>query len=117
MLDFLTEATPTSINLHTTWPPRDWKHTVKNWARNFTIAGLYLKTDKILDEIGRSYHMTRENVRQIVKKVVIAIHTNSSQEMQERFSRESFNYRKPLSLAIRKRILKATTAHLFESPC
>src|SRR3990167_10061358 len=47
-IDFLAEATPTSIDLRTPWPPRHKCQTETDWQRNFTIAGRYLGTDTTL---------------------------------------------------------------------
>ena len=103
ILDFLAEATPTPTDLRTPWPPRQKNQTEKMRQRNFIIAGRFLGTDDPLEEIGNGYNLTRERIRQIVKKVVEDLHKISIQEVQEAFPIESFDFDKSHTLEGRKR--------------
>ena len=96
-LDFLAEATPNPSAIIRPWPPRSKNLTETNWQRNFTIAGRSLGTDAKLLKIGNDYHLTKERVRQIVKRCVLVLYKNSDLQTQSRFPLENFSFDKSLT--------------------
>ncbi len=90
------------IDLKTHFPPKN-SHPAQKWEFRYSIAGRYIGGDDPLEQIAGGFDLTRERIRQIVKKGIKEIWGNSPPEIKDRFPFASFNFRKPLSLKSRQR--------------
>lgn len=90
------------------FPVKSRNHPHDEWVRNWEITGLYLGTDKTLEEIGAKFHLTRARIQQIVKKNLFSLYQSSDEQIKSGFPWESLETSKPLSIASRKRLSLAS---------
>lgn len=79
-------------------PPLARGQTKKGWERMYWEMGEYLGTEKTLDEVGKDLGVTREAVRQNVKRGVENLWKAQSPEVQSEFSPDEFGYNKSRKL-------------------
>ncbi|PIT88851.1 MAG: hypothetical protein COU27_03145 [Candidatus Levybacteria bacterium CG10_big_fil_rev_8_21_14_0_10_36_7] len=89
------------------FPPLSKGQTIEDYNEGFEIMGEYLGLDLTLEEVGksskRSKKTTYENIRVKIKRRVEQAHRNVSEDVRERFPFESFDFRRPWSLASRQK--------------
>lgn len=84
--------------------PSATQNELKTRNRDLIMFYEYISTEKTGDEIGRQHSLTRERVRQIVKRIATGLHEGADEANRDHFPFESFDFRKPLTLAHRQRM-------------
>lgn len=81
---------------------------LQKWERNLWMTYDYGFKEETLEEIGkRNGNLTREAARQIIKKTVRSLYNEADEEARDRFLFESFDFKKPRTLASRQRFSEA----------
>jgi hypothetical protein len=85
--------------------PKVWGNQTDRWERNLRMTYGYAFGDETLQDIGNNNNrITRETVRQIIKRTVKNLLIDSDEETRSRYRFESFDFAKPLTLASRQRL-------------
>src|SRR3989344_2239823 len=91
------------------------KTTFQNQDRDLGMLYTYLFEEKTLEDIGKENgNLTREAVRQIIEARVKDLHNGAEEWARDQFPLESFDFRKPLSIASRKRISERMSGKSIE---
>ncbi len=81
---------------------------LQNWERNLGMVWDYAFGEETLEEIGRKNgNLSREVTRMTIKRTVRSLHEAADDPSRDRFPFESFDFRKPITLASRERRSKA----------
>lgn len=100
-LAFAAEASAVPVDLKTYFPPKHSKQSNEQWQRDWEMTGLYFGTDKLPEEIGKTYELTGERVRQIVRGNLSKLYEASSEDIRARYPIETLRFGKPISNASR----------------
>lgn len=103
-LAFAGEASAVPFDLKTYFPPKPPNQSNEYWQRDWEMTGLYLGTDKSLEEIGKDHALTRARVHQIIWKNLLKLHEASSEDIKKRYPIETLGFGKPLTIESRKRM-------------
>lgn len=77
------------------------------WVRQKNIVGIYFGSPAALEDLGRMYGVTRERIRQLVKKSMEHLWLSCLPETQALFPFGELELRKPLTQKSRERISEA----------
>lgn len=81
--------------------------TNKKWAMQWNLLGLYAFTPATLADLGDKHGISRERVRQIVKKATFKLHEAVPDEMREAHSIQLFDFQKPVTVQTRLKSSRA----------
>lgn len=83
------------IDRRTYWPLRDASQPEEKWIRMWEMVGEHVGIGDSLDKIGKRHDLSRERVRQLVKRAVINLYPLLDPEVQARYPLESLGFAKP----------------------
>lgn len=89
----------------TYFPPIPTSMSKENWERGLRMTYDFAFTEDTLEEIGkRNGNLSRERVRQIIRRTVINLHASAGQAAWDRFPFDSFDFGKPYTITSRQKM-------------
>lgn len=72
-------------------PPVKRRGNIDAYIREFEIVSRYVGQNEKMDEVGQKFDISRERVRQVLRKTLKSLHTNAPTQIREKYSFESLS--------------------------